>query len=308
MLLRAAKGQRSVRFDTCRIRTGRQPGNHLVLWLPFMRIRPLLAIVLAFCLTVVTACSGGSGAVDRSSLTYDDIVNTGQANSCADLPDTSRGSIDLKAGGNYELREICMHPVQVYVKGEPTNKRQEAQFVEGKILTRFTSSLDQVFGDLDVSSDGLTFKEKGGIDFQPITVLLPGGEEVPFTFSSKDLVAKAKGSDLTTSTDLRGDYRTPSYRTSNFLDPKARAMTTGVEYAQGLVALGGEDEELDRENYKQYIDGTGNVSLSITKVDSETGEFAGVFTAIQPSDTDMGGKDPVDVKITGDLYGRLEGA
>jgi len=50
------------------------------------------------------------------------------------------------------------------------------------------------------------------------------------------------------------------------------------------------------------------MSLSITKVDSETGEFAGVFTAIQPSDTDMGGKEPVDVKISGELFGRLEEA
>ena len=44
------------------------------------------------------------------------------------------------------------------------------------------------------------------------------------------------------------------------------------------------------------------------RVDADTGEFAGVFTAIQPSDTDMGSKDPQDVKITGDLYGRLEKA
>jgi photosystem II oxygen-evolving enhancer protein 1 len=43
-------------------------------------------------------------------------------------------------------------------------------------------------------------------------------------------------------------------------------------------------------------------------VDSSTGEFAGVFTAIQPSDTDMGSKDPLDVKITGELYGRLDQA
>jgi photosystem II oxygen-evolving enhancer protein 1 len=48
------------------------------------------------------------------------------------------------------------------------------------------------------------------------------------------------------------------------------------------------------------------MDLSITKVDASTGEFAGVFTAVQPSDTDMGGHDPVDVKITGQLYGRLE--
>ena len=45
--------------------------------------------------------------------------------------------------------------------------RQQAEFVEGKILTRYTSSLDEVFGDLNVTEAGLEFQEKGGIDFQP---------------------------------------------------------------------------------------------------------------------------------------------
>ena len=82
--------------------------------------------------------------------------------------------------------------------------------------------MDEVFGDLIVGEDGLSFSEKGGIDFQPITVLVPGGEEFPFTFSSKNLQATAEGSALTTSTDFNGTYRTPSYRTSNFIDPKGR--------------------------------------------------------------------------------------
>jgi len=50
------------------------------------------------------------------------------------------------------------------------------------------------------------------------------------------------------------------------------------------------------------------VLATSTEVDNETGEFAGVFTAIQPSDTDMGGKEAVDVKISGELFGRLEEA
>ena len=275
-----------------------------------MRIRPLLAIVLALCLSLVTACSGDSQAVQRaaSNVTYDDIRNTGKANDCPTIPDSARGSIPLTEGGKYELRDICMHPVQVFAKEEPTNRRQVAQFVEGKILTRFTSSLDEVFGDLSVTSEGLLFQEKGGMDFQPITVLVPGGEEFPFTFSSKSLKATADGGSITTSTDFEGEYRTPSYRTSNFIDPKGRALTTGVQYAQGLVALGGDDEKLESENTKRYIDGTGTMSLSITKVDPETGEFAGVFSAIQPSDSDMGGREIVDIKISGDLYGRLEQA
>jgi len=271
-----------------------------------MRFRPLLALILALCLTLVTACSGGAKAVDRANLTYEDIHNTGLANECPTLPDSARGSIPLESGSRYQLREICLHPAEVFVKGEPANKRQEAQFVAGKILTRATSSLDQVYGDLTLQGDSLSFQELGGLDFQIITVLLPGGEEVPFTFSSKELVAEGSGTALTTSTDLSGSYRVPSYRTSNFLDPKGRGLTTGVEYAQGLVALGSGNQEILRENIKRYVDGQGTMNFSITKVDAESGEFAGVFTALQPSDTDMGSKDPLDVKITGDLYGRLE--
>ena len=270
-----------------------------------MSFRPLLALVLALCLTLVTACSGGAKAVDRANLTYDDIHNTGLANDCPTLPDSARGSITLDPSAKYQLREICMHPAEVYVKGEPANKRQEAQFVAGKILTRFTSSLDQVYGDLAVTGNGINFQEQGGIDFQPITVLLPGGEEVPFTFSSKELVASADGTALTTSTDFEGPYRAPSYRTSNFLDPKGRGLTTGYSSAMGLVPAG---DEFTGETVKRYVDGSGTMNLSITKVDPTTGEFAGVFTAIQPSDSDMGTKAVVDVKIVGQLFGRLEQA
>ena len=278
---------------------------------PMRRLRTLLqtavALCLAACLTLLTACSGGAKAVDRADLTYADIHNTGLANDCGTLPDSARGSIPIQAGSRYVLKEMCFHPSAVAVKGEPLNKRQEAKFVDGRILTRYTSSLDSVYGDLTVEGDGLRFKEQGGIDFQPITVLLPGGEEVPFTFSSKQLDAKADGQSISTSTDFEGDFRTPSYRTSNFLDPKGRGLTTGYSSAMGLVP-DGDDPRLLKENVKQYVDGTGSMSFSITKVDSQTGEFAGVFTAIQPSDTDMGGKQAVDVKVSGEIYGRLEQA
>ena len=275
-----------------------------------MRIRSLLAVVLALCLTFfTTACSGGNDANrGESNVTYDDIRNTGKANDCPTIGDAARGSIPLTAGQKYELRGICMHPVQVYAKEEPKNIRQQAEFVEGKILTRYTSSLDEVYGDLTVTESGLQFQEKGGIDFQPITVLVPGGEEFPFSFSSKSLSATADGSAITTSTDFEGTYRTPSYRTSNFIDPKGRALTTGVQYAQGLIALGGDEKDLEKDNNKRYIDGVGTMNMSITKVDPETGEFAGVFTAIQPSDSDMGGREVVDIKVVGELYGRLEEA
>ena len=103
-----------------------------------MRIRLLLSSMLAFCLIAITVCSTEVQAIDRSSITYDDIRNTGQANDCPTLPESARGSIELVAGGNYQLREMCLHPEQVYIKGEPASKRQEAKLkslvLEGQVL------------------------------------------------------------------------------------------------------------------------------------------------------------------------------
>jgi photosystem II oxygen-evolving enhancer protein 1 len=52
----------------------------------------------------------------------------------------------------------------------------------------------------------------------------------------------------------------------------------------------------------------GSIVLSTAKVDSATGEIAGVFQSIQPSDTDLGAKPPKDIKITGLWYARLSKA
>ena len=50
----------------------------------------------------------------------------------------------------------------------------------------------------------------------------------------------------------------------------------------------------------------GSAVFSVAKVDPATGEIAGVFESIQPSDTDLGAKAPKDVKITGLWYARLQ--
>ncbi|AZB71417.1 photosystem II manganese-stabilizing polypeptide [Synechococcus elongatus] len=275
-----------------------------------MRYRAFLAAFLAVCLGVLTACSSGPTAADLGTLTYEEIRNTGLANKCLSLKETARGTIPLEAGKKYALTDLCLEPQEFFVKEEPGNKRQKAEFVPGKVLTRYTSSLDQVYGDLALKADGtLSFTEKGGIDFQAITVLLPGGEEVPFLFTVKGLVANTSEptNSINTSTDLRGGYRVPSYRTSNFLDPKARGLTTGYESAVAIPSAG-DAEDLTKENVKRFVTGQGEISLAVSKVDSETGEIAGVFTAIQPSDTDMGGKEAVDVKLVGQFYGRIEPA
>ena len=274
-----------------------------------MKYRALIATFLAFCLTFLTACGGSEMASDKP-LTYNDIRNTGLANNCPGLSETARGSIPLDSNSSYILTDLCLQPTNYFVKEEPTNKRQEAEFITAKVLTRQTSSLDQVTGSLEFNEDGsLTFKEEDGIDFQAITVLLPGGEEVPFLFTVKGLVANSQPgvSNINTSTDFEGIYDVPSYRGASFLDPKGRGLATGYDNAVALPAQA--DEETFRQaNVKQAdtrLD-AGRLSLQVSKVNGETGEIAGIFEAIQPSDNDLGAKESVEVKVRGAFYGRIE--
>lgn len=274
-----------------------------------MRYRALVAALLAICLTVLTACSEGPEAKDPKLLTYDDIRNTGLAVNCPTLPETARGSIPIDRSKSYSISGLCLQPTSYFVKEEPTNKRKEAEFVPGRLLTRFTYSLDQITGNLLVSPDGqLTFQEKDGIDFQPITVLLPGGEEVPFLFTVKGLVASSQPglSSINTSTDLRGDFNVPSYRGANFLDPKARGVASGYDNAVALPATA----DLKTANVKLADTKVkaGRISLQVSKIDGETGEVAGIFESEQPSDDDLGSKESLDVKVRGVFYGRIETA
>lgn len=275
-----------------------------------MRYRALIAALLAVCLSFLTACSEGPNS--DKPLTYDDIVNTGLANNCPELPETARGSIALDREGSYILTDLCLQPTNYFVKEEPTNKRQEAEFVPGKALTRYTSSLDQVTGNLSFDeNNALIFDEKYGMDFQPITVLLPGGEEVPFLFTVKGLTAKSQPgvSGINTSTDFEGIYNVPSYRGSSFLDPKGRGVSAGYDNAVALPASA-DDEEFVKANVKlaDTREKAGEISLKISKVDGQTGEIAGIFEAIQPSDTDLGAKEAVEVKVGGTFYGRVDSA
>jgi len=213
----------------------------------------------------------------------------------------------LAPNTKYQVSELCLEPQEYFVKEESTNKRQVAEYVRGKVLTRETSSLEQISGTITADEKGvLTFAEKDGIDFQAITVLLPGGEEVPFFFTLKGLVGKTEPgfSSLSTSADFVGEYVVPSYRGAGFLDPKGRGLYTGYDTAIALPASG-DDTEYKRLNAKRTGLGKGKTSLQVTKIDSETGEISGVFESEQPSDTDLGAKDPVDVKVRGVFYARV---
>lgn len=273
-----------------------------------MRYRALIVAFFALCLGVLTACSEGPQAEGGDILTYDQIIGTGLANRCPVMAETTRGSIPIDTSQSYRVTGMCLEPTTFFVKEEPTNKRQKAEFIAGKLLTRNTSTIDQVQGKLKVNDDlSLTFVEEDGLDFQAITVQMPGGERVPFLFTVKDLVAQSQPglSSINTSTDFEGEFKVPSYRGSAFLDPKGRGVTAGYDAAVGLPA-GAESEKLTRANVKQVESLKGNISLRIAKVDNNTGEIAGTFESEQPSDTDLGAGEAKEVKIRGLFYGRVE--
>ncbi|KAL4854101.1 Oxygen-evolving enhancer protein 1 [Chlorella vulgaris] len=139
----------------------------------------------------------------------------------------------------------------------------------------------QMSGQFKVDGSGnVELKELDGIDYAAVTVQLPGGERVPFLFSVKELDAKGNAD------GFGGEFVVPSYRGATFLDPKGR-------------------EEFLKENVKSAAAMKGQAVFSIAKVDAVTGEIAGVFESVQPSDTDLGAKAPKDVKITGLWYAQL---
>ena len=274
-----------------------------------MRFRSLLIALIMVCVGFLTACGDGPAqAYDPKTTTYDEILNTGLANKCPQISEFTRGSVPISVDEPLAIVDLCLEPQEYFVKEEPTNKRQEAKFVEGKLLTRDTSSLEQIRGSLTVDKEGvLTLTEKDGIDFQIATVLLPGGKEVPFFFTIKKLVAKSEPgfNAVNTSVDFEGKFKVPSYRGATFLDPKGRGLSTGYDNAVALPA-GADKGDYTQSNIKQAETMKGEASLQITKVDADTGEISGVFESEQPSSTDLGAEEPEEVKIRGVFYARLE--
>lgn len=273
-----------------------------------MRYRALIVAFLALCLGVLTACSEAT-ATSSDQLTYDQIRNTGLANLCPQLSETTRGSIPIESDKSYRIVDLCLQPTTFFVKEEPANKRREAEYIPGKLLTRATSSLDQVEGALTPGENGsLVFTEEDGIDFQAITVQLPGGEQVPFMFTIKSLVAQSQPNmtSVNTSTDFEGEFKVPSYRGAVFLDPKGRGVASGYDNAIALPSKA-DEEEFVRANVKRVETRSGEMSLQVSKVDSFTGEIAGTFESEQTADTDLGAEaEPEEVLIRGIFYGRVE--
>lgn len=245
---------------------------------------------------------------DINSLSYEQVKGSGLANRC---PEAS-GSGSIAINKKLKLVDLCVEPKSWQVedvvgmsKGQPVK-----EFVNTKLMTRQTYSLDGVSGSLEVKDGKATFTEEDGIDYAATTVQLPGGERVPFLFSLKDLVAKSSSSGpLKPGFDLSGSFTVPSYRTGLFLDPKGRGTTTGYDFAVAVPGLQNSvegDAELFNENNKKFDVLSGDVEFAVTAVNTDESEFSGVFVSNQPSDTDMGGKAPKRILIKGSWYGRLE--
>jgi photosystem II oxygen-evolving enhancer protein 1 len=231
-------------------------------------------------------------------LTYLQVKGSGLANTCPVIENGSTNLKDLPAG-DYSFDKFCLEPTSFKVKEESQVKGGAPEFVDTKLVTRLTYTLDDMSGKMKVGGDGkVTFVEEDGIDYAPTTVQLPGGERVAFLFTVKQLNTNG------TLENFGGEFNVPSYRGSSFLDPKGRGGSTGYDTAVALPARG-DDEELAKENTKNTAALKGSIVLSTAKVDSASGEIAGIFQSIQPSDTDLGAKAPKDVKVTGLWYARL---
>merc|ERR1712127_851844 len=209
-----------------------------------------------------------------------------------------------------KLVDICIEPKAWAVEEEiGKGGKTEKKFVNSKVMTRQTYTLDGVEGNLDVSGGNIVFTEKEGIDYAATTVQLPGGERVPFLFSVKDLVAKGNGGSFKPGFQMGGDFSVPSYRTGLFLDPKGRGGVTGYDMAVALPGLqSGEegDADLFKENNKTFDVTTGRIEMEVNKVNSEDQEIGGVFVATQLGDTDMGSKVPKKILTKGIFYGRID--
>mmetsp|Transcript_46775 Transcript_46775/g.91311 ORF Transcript_46775/g.91311 Transcript_46775/m.91311 type:complete len:309 (+) Transcript_46775:114-1040(+) len=239
-------------------------------------------------------------------LTYLQVKGTGLANRCAEV--IGDDTITPKSGAR--LVDMCIEPKAFAVEEEiGKGGRTEKKFVNSKVMTRQTYTLEGIEGSLDTKGGSISFKEEEGIDYAACTVQLPGGERVPFLFTVKDLVAKGSGNVFKPGFQMGGEFNTPSYRTGLFLDPKGRGGTTGYDMAVALPGLqSGEegDDELFKENNKVFDVTKGKIEMEVNKVNAEESEIGGVYVATQLSDTDMGSKVPKKILTKGIFYAKVQ--
>ncbi|KAL7520037.1 hypothetical protein ACHAWX_004788 [Stephanocyclus meneghinianus] len=243
---------------------------------------------------------------ELNQLSYLQVKGTGLANRCSEV--IGEDTITPKAGAR--LVDMCIEPKAWAVEEEIGKAgKTEKKFVNSKVMTRQTYTLEGIEGSLKSDGGKIVFVEEEGIDYAPTTVQLPGGERVPFLFTVKELVATGNGGAFKPGFQMGGDFSVPSYRTGLFLDPKGRGGTTGYDMAVALPGLqSGEegDAELFKENNKTFEVGQGRIEMEVNKVNAEESEIGGVFVASQPGDTDMGSKVPKKILTKGIFYAKVQ--
>merc|ERR1711971_1109698 len=219
---------------------------------------------------------------ELNQLSYLQVKGTGLANRCSEV--IGEDTITPKSGSR--LVEMCIEPKAWAVEEEIGKAgKTEKKFVNSKVMTRQTYTLEGIEGSIKTDGGNIVFSEEEGIDYAPTTVQLPGGERVPFLFTVKELVAKGNGGSFKPGFQMGGDFSVPSYRTGLFLDPKGRGGVTGYDMAVALPGLqSGEegDAELFKENNKTFDVGQGRIEMEVNKVNAEESEIGGVFVASQP--------------------------
>merc|ERR1711957_251970 len=263
----------------------------------------------AIAIGVATGSAAPAQAITKSELnqlSYLQVKGTGLANRCAEV--IGEDTITPKSGSR--LGEMCIEPKAWAVEEEiGRGGKTEKKFVNSKVMTRQTYTLEGIEGALKIDGGSISFKEEEGIDYAACTVQLPGGERVPFLFTVKDLVAKGNGDTFKPGFQMGGEFNTPSYRTGLFLDPKGRGGTTGYDMAVALPGLqSGEegDDELFKENNKVFDVTKGKIEMEVNKVNAEESEIGGVYVATQLSDTDMGSKVPKKILTKGIFYAQVQ--
>jgi photosystem II oxygen-evolving enhancer protein 1 len=264
------------------------------------------ALAGALAVGIAAAPAQAITKAELNELSYLQVKGTGLANRCPEV--VGEGTITPKSGSR--LVDMCIEPKAWAVEEEIGKAgKTEKKFVNSKVMTRQTYTLDGIEGKIDISGGNIVFTEQEGIDYAATTVQLPGGERVPFLFTVKDLVAKGNGGAFKPGFQMGGDFLTPSYRTGLFLDPKGRGGTTGYDMAVALPGYqsGVEgDDELFKENNKVFEIFPGRIEMEVNKVNPEESEIGGVFVATQMGDTDMGSKVAKKILTKGIFYARVE--
>merc|ERR1719401_2939102 len=86
---------------------------------------------------------------ELQGLTYLQVKGSGLANTCPIIAEGSSNLNDLPAG-DYTFEKFCLEPTSFKVKEESEFKGKGTQFVDTKLMTRLTYTLDDISGKLQL--------------------------------------------------------------------------------------------------------------------------------------------------------------